>query len=279
MILVKYSKLFSVTFIQILSLCSMILQYKNIPVYYEDIGTGKVVILIHGFLENSTMWQGIMPQISLTHRVICIDLLGHGQTGSIGYIHTMEDMAEAVMAVLNHLEVCDYVVIGHSMGGYVALALAKMNQEALRGLCLMNSTYRADDDERRDMRRKANQMVQTNFKNVVRVSFINLFSAESRITHKDEMEVALNHALKTTLQGYMAAQEGMMVRADSYEFFRCLTVKKLIIMGSDDPFINGGRILKETEDSDIICQELPFGHMSHIENKSEISDIITHFIE
>ncbi|SDR70984.1 Pimeloyl-ACP methyl ester carboxylesterase [Formosa sp. Hel1_31_208] len=257
----------------------MILKYKNIPVYFEDIGTGKVVILIHGFLENSTMWQGIMPQISLTHRVICIDLLGHGQTGSIGYIHTMEDMAEAVMAVLNHLEVFDYVVIGHSMGGYVALVLAKMNQEALRGLCLMNSTYRADDDERRDVRRKANKMVQTNFRNVVRLSFTNLFSAASRITYKDEMENALNDALKTSLQGYMAAQEGMMVRPDSYEFFKSLTAKKLIIMGSDDPVIDGDRLLRETKDSDIICHELPYGHMSHIENKSEISYIIMRFIE
>lgn len=257
----------------------MILQYKNIPVFYEDVGKGKAVVLLHGFLENSSMWKDIIPLIIKKNRVITIDLLGHGQTECLGYMHTMSDMADAVLAVLKHLRLRRYIVIGHSMGGYVALSLAEKEPQAIRGLCLMNSTYHGDDDERKALRKKANQMVQANFESMVRISFTNLFSEESRINHKKELQAALVVALKTPLQGYMAAMEGMRVRDDKTKLFKSLSAKKLIIIGKKDPVVDRERILKDTECTDIICEELSYGHMSYIENKSELSYIIMHFVE
>jgi pimeloyl-ACP methyl ester carboxylesterase len=257
----------------------MILPYKNIPIFYEDEGDGEPVVLLHGFLENAKMWDQLKPIILKNHRVICVDLLGHGQTGCLGYIHTMKDMADAVLAVLNHLNIKLYTVIGHSMGGYVALALAESYPKKIKRLCLMNSNYIADDEELSEKRKKANIMVQTNFENVVRLSFTNLFSPESRITHKEEMEAALQDALYTTVQGYMAGQEGMRVRENKFEFFKQLDAKKLIIVGKKDLLIDRERILEEIKDTDILYEELPYGHMSHIENKSEISYIINCFVE
>lgn len=279
MVVIKYSKYLPVSFIQIVSLYSMILPYKNIQLFFQDEGHGEPVVLLHGFLENSKMWDNLKPTILKNHRVICIDLLGHGQTGCIGYIHTMKDMADAVLAVLNHLKIEDYSVIGHSMGGYVALALVETHPEKIKRLCLMNSNYIADDEALSEKRKKANIMVQTNFENVVRVSFTNLFSPESRLTYKDDMEAALQDALKTSIQGYMAGQEGMRVRDNTYEFFKRLDAKKLIIVGKKDLLIDTERILEEIKDTDILYKELSYGHMSHIENKSELSYIINHFIE
>ncbi|MDG5490934.1 alpha/beta fold hydrolase [Psychroserpens sp. SPM9] len=257
----------------------MILHYKGIPVHYTDEGEGTVVVLLHGFLENLTMWNALKPTLLENHRIICVDLLGHGQTECLGYIHTMNDMAQAVLEVLQHLTIRAYTLIGHSMGGYVALALAEMNPVSVSGLCLMNSTYYADDEERKVLRRRANTMVQTNYEAMVRMSFTNLFSPESKITHKKELDEALAQALQTPLQGYMAAQEGMCIRDDKFDFFKSLNTKKAIIIGEQDPVVDGARILKETQDTSIICYELSFGHMSHIENKSELSYIIKHFVE
>jgi pimeloyl-ACP methyl ester carboxylesterase len=257
----------------------MILQYKHIPVFYEDDGKGKAIVLLHGFLENSTMWNDLKPTLLLNHRVISVDLLGHGQTGCLGYIHTMSDMANAVLAVLQHVGLESYVLIGHSMGGYVALNLAIKKPASILGLCLMNSTYKADDKERKTIRKRANKLAQTNYENLVRLSFMNLFSEEGRINQKIEVEKALEEALTTTPQGYMAAQEGMMVRKDTLEFYRTLAARKLIIIGKKDPVVDGDQIIDDIEGSDITYKELSYGHMSHIENKSELSYIINHFIE
>jgi len=68
----------------------MILKYNGIPVFYTDKGHGTALILLHGFLENSTIWNPFIPHLSKDNRVISIDLLGHGKTGCLGYVHTME---------------------------------------------------------------------------------------------------------------------------------------------------------------------------------------------
>jgi len=136
----------------------MILEYKGIQVFFSDQGLGKTIVLLHGFLENSSMWNHLIPDLQKTHRVIAVDLLGHGQTGCLGYVHSMELMAETVEAVLNHLNIEEKTLVGHSMGGYVALAIAEKNPDSIRGLCLMNSTYLPDNDERRILRTRANLM-------------------------------------------------------------------------------------------------------------------------
>ncbi|HLV39067.1 alpha/beta hydrolase, partial [Xanthomarina sp.] len=158
----------------------MVIEHKGIPVYFKEQGSGEPVVLLHGFLENCYMWKDIISEISKTNRVIAIDLLGHGKTGSLGYIHSMELMAEAIEAVLNHLQIKKHILIGHSMGGYVALAYAEKNPNSLNGLCLMNSTFLADDEERQDLRTRANNMAKTNFEILVRMAFTNLFSTESK---------------------------------------------------------------------------------------------------
>jgi len=100
-------------------------QYKNISISYAVSGKGSAVVLLHGFLENKTMWHKIKKVLSKKYKVVSIDLLGHGKTESLGYVHTMEDQAEMIKAVLNHLKLRKYVLIGHSMGGYISLAFAK----------------------------------------------------------------------------------------------------------------------------------------------------------
>ncbi|WP_299126589.1 alpha/beta hydrolase [uncultured Winogradskyella sp.] len=257
----------------------MILDYKNSSIYYEDIGTGPVVVLLHGFLETSAMWLDFIPQLSQNNRVISIDLLGHGKSDCIGYVHTMEDMADAVSAVLSELQIIKAKIIGHSMGGYVALALAEQRPALVESLCLMNSTFEADDNERKIVRSRANVMVKTNLENMVRISFANLFSANSKTRFKCAYESALSIALKTTVQGYIAANEGMRLRPNRFKIFNSIRKTKLLILGKKDILINVKQLKSQTKDTKIIIEELSEGHMSHIENKSDLSYLISHFVE
>ena len=127
----------------------MNLEYKGINIFYTDNGSGKAVVLLHGFLENSNMWIPFISILSKNNRVICIDLLGHGKTECLGYIHTMELMGDCVNAVLQHLKIYKATFIGHSMGGYVVLAFAEKKPNMINGICLMNSTAEADHLERK----------------------------------------------------------------------------------------------------------------------------------
>jgi pimeloyl-ACP methyl ester carboxylesterase len=191
----------------------------------------------------------------------------------------METMAEAVLSVLEQLNIESAHFIGHSMGGYVILALAEMNPELFKGLCLMNSTFEADDEELKVKRTNANKMAQTHFENLVRLSFANLFASESRIKYKEEYNNALNIALKTTIQGYIAGQEGMKLRPNRLTILKALDAHKLIIIGKKDAVVNKDSIISEIEETDIDFIELSEGHMSHIENKSDLSYYLMRFVE
>ncbi len=256
----------------------MILQHKGINIFYSDVGKGSAVVLLHGFLENATMWKDIVPELSKKNRVITIDLLGHGQTDSLGYVHAMETMAEAVEAVLKHLRLRRITLIGHSLGGYVALAFAEKNQKKIKGLCLMNSTAQADDDDRKKLRARANKMVQNSFESMVKMSVANLFSSENWTRFSNEIETTKTEALKTPIQGYIATNEGMKERPNREAVLLNSSYKKLMIIGEKDPVLNYTSLVEECKRTQTKTVVFPDGHMSHIENKEELITTLTNFI-
>ena len=192
----------------------MIIDYKGVDIFYSDYGKGDTIVLLHGFLENSTMWKDLIPKISKSNRVISIDLLGHGDSGCIGYVHTMEMMAEAVATVLNNLKLDKVTLIGHSMGGYVALAFIEMYPKKVNGLCLMNSTTVADTIERQINRDRAIAAVKQNHKSFISMSVSNLFAPDNRERFDKDIEKVKHEALKMPLQGIIAALEGMKIRKE-----------------------------------------------------------------
>ncbi|WP_299133112.1 alpha/beta hydrolase [uncultured Tenacibaculum sp.] len=255
----------------------MIVVYKGVNIFYTEKGIGSTVVLLHGFLENSTMWNGLVEEISKRNRVITIDLLGHGKSDCLGYVHTMEDMAEAVKQVLTHLRIRKAIFVGHSMGGYVSLAFANKYLKNVKGICLMNSTAQADDDERKVIREKANKIVRKNFNMMIKMAINNLFASTSKELFSNEIEKVLNEALKTPVRGYMASNEGMRLRKNSEEVLEQIQ-KRIIIAGKEDPVLNYESIKRETIRTNTDLKVLANGHMSHIENKKELLEILLEFI-
>ena len=253
--------------------------FKNTNISFSDEGKGTAVVLIHGFLENSTMWNEITPEILKKNRVITIDLLGHGKSDCLGYVHSMELFAETIAAILKHLRIRKSVLIGHSLGGYVALAYAEKHPQKVKGLCLMNSTSYDDEEERKTLRTRANKMIQNNFTNMVRMSFSNLFSVKSREIYREEMNSSIQEALQTSLQGYIAAQEGMKLRPNRNHVLAENNFKKLIIAGEKDPVLNVNLINEEAKKTNSEVVVFSNGHMSHIENKDDVLDVLKNFIK
>ncbi|MEY8849592.1 alpha/beta fold hydrolase [Psychroserpens sp. XS_ASV72] len=257
----------------------MTLTHKNIPVYYTDEGQGTTMVLLHGFLENSSMWNDLKTELTPNYRLVCIDLLGHGQTGCLGYVHTMDEMAETVKAVLDELKIKRCTLFGHSMGGYVALAFADLFPKYLEGLSLVNSTPAADSEERKTNRDRAIEAVKQNHKTFVRISVANLFAPYNKDNFAEAIENVIQEALQTPVQGIVAALEGMKSRPNRTHVLKSLPVKKQLVIGQHDPVLNYDEVMSQVQDIDMIIDEFPDGHMSHIENKEEFTYKIKRFIE
>jgi pimeloyl-ACP methyl ester carboxylesterase len=253
--------------------------YKNTKISYSDTGKGTAIVLLHGFLENKTMWQDFIPELSLKNRIITIDLLGHGETECLGYVHSMEDNADVVHEVLSNLRIRKAVFVGHSMGGYVALAFAELFPESIKGLVLLNSTSRADSDERKANRDRAIVAVKQNYASFIRMSIANLFSEDNREKLIDEIEKVKTEALKTPLQGIVASLEGMKIRKDREVLLHLTPYPKLLILGEKDPVLNLVETKEQIENTTVQLVTFPDGHMSTIENKKEVLKVLSRFFK
>lgn len=253
--------------------------YKNTKISYSDTGKGTAIVLLHGFLENKTMWQDFIPELSLKNRIITIDLLGHGETECLGYVHSMEDNADVVHEVLSNLRIRKAVFVGHSMGGYVALAFAELFPESIKGLVLLNSTSRADSDERKANRDRAIVAVKQNYASFIRMSIANLFSEDNREKLIDEIEKVKTEALKTPLQGIVASLEGMKIRKDREVLLHLTPYPKLLILGEKDPVLNLFETKEQIENTTVQLVTFPDGHMSTIENKKELLKVLSLFFK
>lgn len=253
--------------------------YKKTKINFTDIGKGTAVVLLHGYLENLSMWDNLVPEFSKKNRVITIDLLGHGQSDCSGYIHSMEEQADMVAEVLSQLKIKKAILIGHSMGGYVALAFAELYSERIKGLVLMNSTSLADNDEKKHNRDRAIQAVKKNYVNFVKISITNLFSEENQVKLTDEIEKVKIEALKTPLQGIIAAQEGMKIRKDREVLLHFASYPKMLILGKKDSVLNYEDAIVQIEKTNVQLVTFPDGHMSHIENRNALLTVLLDFIK
>lgn len=225
------------------------------------------------------MWKAFVPEFSNKYRVIAIDLLGHGETECLGYVHTMEDQADMVHAVLHELKIRKAIFIGHSMGGYVALAFAELYPENMKGLVLLNSTSRADSEERKTNRERAIMAVKQNYTAFVRMSIANLFSEDNRESLADRIEEVRHEALKTPIQGIVAALEGMKIRKDREVILHFAPYPMLLILGKKDGILNYEDSLDQIENTKVKLVTFPDGHMSHIENEKELSKHLIAFLK
>ncbi|MFB9077708.1 alpha/beta fold hydrolase [Flavobacterium procerum] len=253
--------------------------YKNTKISYSDTGNGKAIVLLHGFLENKKMWTEYVNLFSEKYRVVTIDLLGHGESECLGYVHEMEDNANAVNQVLEHLKIEKATILGHSMGGYVGLAFAELYPEKIQKLVLLNSTAKEDSEEKKLNRTRAIKTVKQNYTGFVSLAVANLFSEKNRARLATEIEKAKSEALKTPLQGIIASLEGMKIRKDREELVRKNLFPILLILGKKDPVLNYEESIEQIEDTTAELASFDDGHMSHIENKEELKSVLSKFFE
>jgi pimeloyl-ACP methyl ester carboxylesterase len=244
--------------------------------HYEISGTGtEDLAILHGFMENLTIWSDLEKYLSKKFRLIKIDLPGHGKSENYAETHTMELMAEKVKEVANHLNLQKFHLLGHSMGGYVSLAFAEKFAENLKSLTLFFSTYFPDDDEKKKQRQQSLSIIPENFKIFVNMGIPNLFGENEKDVMEEKIKFAKEIALSTKIEGVLAAVKGMMERSDKKNVIENLNAKILIIAGKHDNAVKIEPMLKTLPDkTNIKTYILDCGHNGHWEKPSICAEII-----
>src|SRR6185369_8836359 len=124
-----------------------VIEIDNLKIAYTEAGSGRPVVLIHGYPFNRSLWNEQVAALSANHRVIAPDLRGFGESEASDGTATMNRMAQDVALLLDHLEIARATIAGLSMGGYVALAFYKQFASRVRALILADTRAQADTDE------------------------------------------------------------------------------------------------------------------------------------
>jgi pimeloyl-ACP methyl ester carboxylesterase len=255
--------------------------FKKAPIYYSITGEGPAVILLHGFLENKTMWHNYAQKIAKTHKVICPDLPGHGQSANLGYVHSMNLMAESVMAILKKEKLRKVILVGHSMGGYVVMAFADLYPDYLKGLCLFQSTSNADSALKKKGRDQAIKLVKQNHKSFVRKTLPMLFRHKYRAIYREKINQLKTEALTMSKQGIVAALEGMKTRPNREIILKFPPCEVYLIGGKHDRLITPELLEKQSKHSPKVRLKIleEAGHMAYIEQEEKAYTALYNWIK
>lgn len=260
-----------------------ILMVDGHAVHYRDEGrsNGKVLVLLHGFLQSLDVWSSYVLSYMNELRVITIDLPGHGHTESFCEVHSMDFMAKIVKRVLEESGVDQCVMVGHSMGGYVALAFAEKYPYSLRGLGLLNSHALADSEQHHETRQGVCDQVAANRASYI-VNFVpSLFDDSNRAALSQDIKDLQEQCLETRTESIIAAQKGMMARPSRIAILQQLEVPVLFIYGKNDSRIPLEIAISQAmlpHHSEILLLD-HVGHMSFMENREYVKPRIKNFVD
>ena len=238
------------------------------------------MVLLHGFIESLQMWDDYARHLAKKHKVVCIDLPGHGKSDCIGHSHSMELIATAVHGILKTLRIKKCVMAGHSMGGYVTLSYYEKYPEMVSGFCLLHSHCYADSTEKKHDRKRAIKIVRRNPKVLIGEIIPNLFAPQNVDNYNNEIQTAKGIAGEMSGQGIINCLEGMRTRKSKQHVLKETQVPVLIILGKQDPVMSYARLKGQFNLSNNIQGVLleSAGHMGFIEAKKETLNHIKLFI-
>lgn len=198
----------------------------------------RCVVLLHGYLESMLVWEEFVPYLYKQVRVVTLDLPGHGISVVTGEIHTMDFLADTVAEGLRALGIEHCTLVGHSMGGYVALAFCERHPDMLDGLVLLSSTPNPDTPEKAENRRREIELVRAGKKDLLaRVAPAAGFAEQNRVRMQDAIEDLSEQVFVTEDEGIVALLGGMIARRDQNEMLRKTSVPVLFILGRKDDYI------------------------------------------
>ena len=216
--------------------------FQNKKIFYRVEGKGKPVVLLHGFGEDSNVWNEQVKALKENYCVIIPDLPGSGQSEILNGNCTLNDYAEVVKAIADEVvfknekeNIDQFCLIGHSMGGYITLAFAEKYPEVLNSFGLFHSSTYADDEAKISTRKKGIDFIKKNGAEAfLKASIPNLFSEQTKKEHPELISQLFDIAKTISPAALIQYYEAMILRPDRTSVLQSFTKPILFIIGKHD---------------------------------------------
>ena len=256
-------------------------QINNLQLAYTDTGMGRPIVLIHGYPFNRSLWNEQIAALSNSYRVIAPDLRGFGDSDAADQA-TMNQMAQDVALLMDHLEIPQAAIGGLSMGGYVALAFYKEFRSRVRALVLADTRAQADTEEGKQTRaQQADKALNEGMAGIADTMLPKLLTPDTVSKHPEMVKRVRDMMLKTKPQGAAAALHGMAQREDQTELLAKISVPTLILVGADDtitPAADSQKMHEAIAGSRLVVLEKA-AHVSNLEQTEQFNQALLDFLK
>ena len=243
-------------------------------------GTGKPLMLIHGFPENHTLWQRIVPDLSENFTLVLPDVPGSGESKLEDGTITIERLADAMKSILDAENIEQVVIAGHSMGGYIALAFAEKYPSMVKGLSLVHSTATADDEEKKQKRQKSIELIRNGGKEAfIKEMTPNLFAKSFREENKEVIKEQIIRGMQLPEESMIAFYTAMMNRKDRTSILKTATYPVQMIIGKEETIAPMDLLLEQAAMADVSFASVYEDslHMSMIEKPESLANDLLNF--
>ncbi len=254
--------------------------YQHKRIFYRISGSGKPVILVHGFGEDGEVWRHQVEYLEKQFKLIVPDLPGSGKSEQIDDM-SMEGLAEVIHAIMHDegIEACP--VIGHSMGGYITLALVEKYWNHVSAFGLFHSSAFADSEEKKATRQKAIGFVQQHGAfEFFKTATPNLFAPITKEERPGLIDEQLSTLHNFSAPAVVSYYEAMIKRPDRTAVLQNAAVPVLFVMGKYDAAVPMEDTLKQCylPEKSYIHILHDSGHMGMLEQKEESNRILEEFL-
>ena len=254
--------------------------YQSKKIFYRSIGAGKPVMLVHGFGEDGNVWNIQVDHLKDKFYLIVPDLPGSGSSEMITDM-SMEGIAEVLHSIIHEENIDKCTVIGHSMGGYIMLALVEHYWNHVNAFGLFHSTAFPDTEEKKETRKKGIEFIkQHGGFEFLKTSTPNLFSPNSKQQIPNSITDFISTLANFSGDALVSYYQAMMQRPDRTTVLKNTENPVLFIAGEHDNAIPLNDVLKQCHlpEKSYIHVLKKSGHMGMIEEPEKTNQILAEFL-
>ncbi|MBH0202975.1 MAG: alpha/beta fold hydrolase [Nitrospira sp.] len=242
-------------------------QVNGITLAYNDQGSGLPIVLLHAFPLNRTMWVEQEEALSSQFRVVTIDLRGHGESDAPLWRYTLDQAADDVIGLLDHLSIRQAVFVGLSMGGYILFALYRKYADRVKGLVLADTRAQADTTEGKEARFQMAQTAYENGPSAIADLMIPKLLSPATVQTKPELAQRVRRMIEgNQISGIAGDLMAMAERSDSVPLLKQITCPAQIIVGEQD-------LPTPPADAKLMADHIPGAYLAIIPRAAHLSNL------